>query len=41
MEELAGLGGDRERSRWLRENIMFFEGTAVIEEGEREASCFC
>ena len=36
---LAGLDGDRERSKRLREDIMFFEGTAVIEEGMRGASC--
>ena len=41
MEGLAGLDGDRERSRWLREDMMFFEGAAVIEEGIRGASCFC
>ena len=27
---LAGLDGDRERSRRLREDIMFLEGTAVL-----------
>jgi hypothetical protein len=38
---LASLDEDRERSRRLREDIMFLEGTAVIEEGIRRASCFC
>ena len=41
LRRLAGLSGDQERSRRLREDIMFFEGTAVIEEGERGASSFC
>ena len=31
----AGLNGDRERSRQLREDIMLFQGTSVIEEGMR------
>ena len=38
IRRLAGLSGDQERLRRLREDI---EGTAVIEEGERGASCFC
>ena len=38
--KLAGVDGDRERSRRLREDIMFLEGTAVIEEGMKGASCF-
>ena len=37
--ELAGLDEDRERSRWLREDT--FDGTAVVEENMRRASCFC
>ena len=36
---LAGLDGDRERSRRLREDIMFFGG-AFIGEGMRGAGCF-
>ena len=35
------LNGDRERSRRLQEDITFSEGTAVIEEGMRGASCCC
>ena len=37
---LAGLDGDRERSRRLREDIMFLEGTAVIEEGYKRSELF-